>query len=70
MKEIFKAINDELIDTQSNILPCINIDEYQFSLNMAQKIYSNKIDYLKTTINRYLDSQLISFKYFIDENKQ
>lgn len=31
MKEIFKAISDELIDTQSNILPYVNIDENSYS---------------------------------------
>lgn len=62
MKEILKAISDELIDTQSDILPFINIDEKYYSHKDAIKEYQDKVLYLRSTINKYLDFQLEGFE--------
>lgn len=62
MKEILKAINNELIEIQNNILPFINIDEKYYSRKNAIEEYQNKVSQLRKMVNNYLDFQLEGFE--------
>lgn len=66
MNEVFFEINKLLIPTQDDILRAIDIDEKQFSHADGEKIYKDRVLYIKKVINKYLDFQLNGFSEMLN----